>query len=213
MIRSLLFLLTVFALTVSACSPSPVLNQPGQQNPSETVAETQEPIIIEPTTTSVPTKTPAPAPAFQGTTYKDEAAGFEFDYPAGWAFDGGEAQSRGSYVQFYSWDWKPGDPIEPLPAGGTVLTVTNQLWDPKNDLAAFINQRKLAWDASGISILSEEHLVLAGDRPAAQFIIQGLDGEQAFFLLTTNGENYLVFSGNGDLSLLADIAHTLRPVR
>ncbi len=136
--------------------------------------------------------------------------GIEFDYPAGWAFDGGEHQSRGYFIQLYSWDWKPGDPIEPLPVGGTVLSVTVQLWDPKNDLEAFINQRKLAWDSSGISILSEERVLLTGNRPAAQFIVQGIDGSQAFFLLTTNGEDYLVLSGNGDLNLLAEIAHTLR---
>ena len=146
-------------------------------------------------------------------TYRDDEAGFEFDYPAGWAFDPGEHQSRGYYVQFYSWDWKPGDPIDPLPAGGTILSVTVQRWDPKNDLEAFVNQRKLAWGASGISILSEERLTLAGDRPSAQFTVQGVDGSQAFFLLTTNGENYLVLSGDGDLGLLADIAHTLRPIQ
>ena len=88
-----------------------------------------------------------------------------------------------------------------------------QRWDPKNDLEAFVNQRKLAWGASGISILSEERLTLAGDRPSAQFTVQGVDGSQAFFLLTTNGENYLVLSGDGDLGLLADIAHTLRPIQ
>jgi len=116
-------------------------------------------------------------------------------------------------VQFYSWDWKPGDPIDPLPAGGMILSVTVQLWDPQNDLEAFIDQRKLAWDASGISILSEGRVILSGERPAAQFTVQGVDGAQAFFLLTTNGDNYLVLSGSGDLGLLADIAHTVRPIQ
>lgn len=210
--RLFFFFFTLFTIIGSACSPSSITNQAEPASP-EPVIPTHQVVTGEPTALPAPTETPVPLPTFETTTYRDEAAGIEFDYPAGWAFDGGESQSRGSYVQLYSWDWKPGDPIDPLPAGETILSVTNQLWDPKNDLEAFINQRKLAWDASGISILSEERLTLSGDRPAAQFTVQAVDGAQAYFLLTTNGENYLVFSGNGDLNLLGEIARTLRPIQ
>jgi hypothetical protein len=141
------------------------------------------------------------------------ANNFEFDYPAGWAFDAGEQHSRGYYVQFYSWDWQPGDIVETTPVGETILSVTVNYWDPKNDLEAFVNQRKTGWDASGIVIISEERIILDGERPAAQFTVQGSDGAQAFFLFTTIGEQYLTFSGNGDLGQLADIAHTLRPIQ
>ncbi len=210
--RLYLFLFMTLAFTGFACSPFIV---PGQSEPvpAEPVVETQPAVVSEPTNPPSPTETAVPSPAFEAATYQDETAGFEFDYPTGWAFDAGGAQSRGSYVQFYSWDWKPGDPIDPLPAGGTILSVTVQLWDPQNDLEAFIDQRKLAWDASGISILSEGRVILSGERPAAQFTVQGVDGAQAFFLLTTNGDNYLVLSGSGDLGLLADIAHTVRPIQ
>ncbi len=211
--RLSIFLLTVFVFSASACSGLPPLSPAEQPTAIEFVTETQDPATFEPTSTAVPTETPVPTPLFEAITYRDEAAGFAFDYPDGWTLDGGESQPRGSYVQFYSWDWQPGEPIDPMPVGGTVLTVTNQLWDPKNDLEAFINQRKMAWDASGISILSEDRLTLADGRPAAQFIVQGIDGAQAFFLLTTNGENYLILSGSGDLELLAAIAHTLRPIQ
>lgn len=210
--RLYIFLLTIFTFTGFACSPFLVASQP-ETVPLEPVMETQEVVVIQPTIPPAPTETPLPVPAFDATTYRDEVAGFEFDHPIGWTFDAGEGQSRGYFVQFYSWDWEPGDPIDPLPAGGTVLSVTVQLWDPKNDLEAFINQRKLAWDASGISILTEERILLSGDRPAAQFTVRAVDGAQAFFLLTTNGEDYLVLSGNGDLNLLAEIAHTLRPIQ
>jgi hypothetical protein len=209
--RLFFFLLTLFAFIGSACSPSIISTQTEPVSP-EPVIPTQQVVTGEPTALPVPTETPFPVLPFEATTYRDEVAGFEFDHPAGWAFDDGEVQSRGSYVQFYSWDWNPGDPIDPLPVGETILSVTNQLWDPKNDLEAFINQRKLAWDSSGISILSEERLPLAGDRPAVQFIVQGVDGAQAYFLFTTAGEQYLVLSGSGDLNLLAQIAHTLRPI-
>lgn len=210
--RLYIFLLTIFTFTGFACSPFLAFGQP-ETVPPEPVIETQEVVVIQPTIPPAPTETPLPVPAFDATIYRDEAAGFEFDYPVGWTFDNGEGQSRGYFVQFYSWDWEPGTPIDPLPAGGTVLSVTVQLWDPKNDLEAFIAQRKLAWDASGISILTEERILLNGDRPAAQFTVQAVDGAQAFFLLTTNGEDYLVLSGNGDLNLLAEMAHTLRPIQ
>ena len=206
--KRFIFLLTLLIFTGLACSLSNT-PRPVEPNVDATQPVMTETVEVIPT----PTETPVSQPAFEGTTYRDDEAGFEFDYPTGWAFDPGEHQSRGYYVQFYSWDWHPGDAVDTTPPGGTVLSVTVQLWDPKNDLEAFINQRKTAWDASGISILSEERLSLAGDRPAAQYIIQGNDGAQAFFLLTTNGENYLVLSGNGDLSILADIAHTLRPIQ
>jgi len=207
--RLFIYLFAIFALPGFACS---IFTPVKQSEPLPTEA-TQDVIVIESTATPLPTETPIPQPAFEAMTYRDGEAGFEFDYPAGWTFDPGEHQSRGYYVQFYSWDWQPGDPIDPLPDGGTVLSVTVQLWDPKNDLEAFINQRKLAWDASGISIISEELLFLVGDRPAAQFTVQGVNGSQAFFLLTTNGEDYLVLSGNGDLDLLAEIAHTVRSIQ
>ena len=207
--RLFLFLLGCFVFTGFACS----LITPGRQSEPMPPEASQEVVISEPTEDPPSTETPIPQPAFEATTYRDDAAGFEFDYPTGWAFDGGEHQSRGYFVQFYSWDWQPGDSIDSIPPGGTVLSVTVQLWDPKNDLEAFINQRKIAWDSSGISILSEESILLAGDRPAAQFTIQGIDGSQSFFLLTTNGEDYLVLSGNGDLDLLTEIAHTIRPIQ
>ena len=86
-------------------------------------------------------------------------------------------------------------------------------WDPKNDLEAFIAQRKLAWESSGTALLSEERITLNGDWPAAEFIAQGVDGVLSYFLFTTIGEQYLTLSGNGDLALLAEIAHTLRLIQ
>ena len=131
--------------------------------------------------------------------------------PAG-HLDDGEQHSRGYYVQFYSWDWQPGDVVEMTPPGETILTLMVNDWDPKNDLEAYLAQRKLAWDYSGIALLSEECINLSGDWPAAQFTVQGADGTQSFSLFTTVGEQYLTLSGSGDLDLLAEIAHTLRRI-
>ena len=92
------------------------------------------------------------------------------------------------------------------------MDVTVQLWDPKGDLPAFINQRMLAWEASGIAIAAEESWTLSDSRPARAFVVSGADGAQAYFFFTTIGDDYLVLSGSGDLALLAEIAHTVRPI-
>jgi hypothetical protein len=92
------------------------------------------------------------------------------------------------------------------------MDVTVQLWDPTGDLDAFLGQRHLAWDASGIAVLSEERWELEDDRAAAALVVEGSDGAQAYFFFTTIGDRYLVLSGGGDLALLAEIAHSVRPV-
>lgn len=91
------------------------------------------------------------------------------------------------------------------------MDVNVLLWDPKNDLDAYIAVRKQAWSASGFDILSEEETMLTGEWRAARFWIQAPE-EQAFFLITTLGERYLVLSGSGDLKLLDEISRTLRPL-
>jgi hypothetical protein len=210
--RLSIFLFSLLVITGFACSPFIASSQPEPAS-ADPVTEPQVEVSQEPTSIPMQTETPTPAPAFNPTTYRDETTGFEFDYPAEWSFDPGEQQPRGGYVQFFSWEWNPGDPIETVPAGGSALTVTVLNWDPKNDLKAFVDQRKLGWESSGSSIISEERFSLVGDRPAAQFTVQGVDGARAFFLFTTVDKQYLTFSGNGDLDLLADIAHTLRPIQ
>jgi len=204
-LTSLLALLVFMSLACSLFSaPSPV--EPIQEEPQVVITV---PVDVNPTSIA----SPIPEAFFPKATYQDTTNNFEFDYPAGWTLDDGEQYLRGYYIQFYSWDWQPGEIVETTPAGESILSVTVNYWDPKNDLEAFVNQRKLAWDSSGISILSEERLILTDDRSAAQFTVQGPDDAQAFFLFTTIGEQYLTFSGNGDLGLLADVAHTLRPTQ
>ena len=83
------------------------------------------------------------------------------------------------------------------------MDATVQLWDPKGDLQAFVDQRMMAWDASGIGVASEESWTLSDGRPARAFVVAGMDGAQGYFFLTTIGDKYLVLSGSGDLALLA----------
>jgi len=168
-------------------------------------AATSEPTAAPPVATAVPEL------SFEAATYRNPSAGFEFDYPAGWAVGPDEQYSRGGITAFSSWD-RPTDVLPgATPPGETRLDVTVQLWDPKGDLKAFLDQRQSAWDGSGIRVISEERWNLADGRQAAAFVVEGSDGTPAYFFLTTIGDRYLVLSGEGDLALLAEIAHTVRP--
>jgi hypothetical protein len=180
-------------LVLCACGATPVSNTPTALPP------TPEP-------TAAPTALPAP----ETLTYTDEDSGFSFDYPKDWMLESGAFGARASGVQLTSWTHPAGQIPDETPPGGSRLDVLVQLWDPKGDLQAFSEQRKSAWDASGITITSEEDLTLSGGRAAKQFIVQSVDGTPGYFMFTTLGEDYLVFSGNGDVTLLSQIAQSLR---
>jgi hypothetical protein len=160
--------------------------------------------------TQVPAATPTLTPAVELLTYTDQAAGFSFDYPKDWMLESGTFGARAAGVQLTSWTHPAGQISDETPPGGSRLDVLVQLWDPKGDLPAFSQQRTSAWEASGITVISEADLTLSGARAARQFVVQGADGAQGYFLFTTLGEDYLVFSGNGDLALLGQIARSLR---
>ena len=160
------------------------------------------PVILPAQTAFPPTPTPTPTQprSFDAATYRDESAGFELDYPAEWeepvSMGGGD---RGSIMQFRV-------------SGEPRLDVVVLLWDPKGDLDAFLANHHVAWDASGINVVSEEATTLADGRAAARVVIQGSDSSQGFFFFTTLGDRYLQLSGGGDLELLAEISRTVRPL-
>ena len=169
-------------------------------------------ITAEPPPAAEPSSTPAPVPSFEAVTYRDATNGFELDHPASWVVGPTQQQSRGGITAFTSWH-RPMDEFPGMtPPGETRMDVTVQLWDPTGDLDAFLGQRHTAWDASGIAVLSEERWELEDDRAAAAFVVEGSDGAQAYFFFTTIGDRYLVLSSDGDLALLAEIAHSVRPV-
>jgi hypothetical protein len=159
-----------------------------------------------------PTPTTPPGPSFEAATYRNETSGFELDYPAGWVVGPDQQYSRGGITPFTSWE-RPTDVLPgENPPGETRFDATVQLWDPKGDLPAFLEQRRMAWDGSGIVVLSQEEWSLSDGRPVRAFVVAGSDGAQAYFFFTTIGDDYLVLSGSGDLALLAEIAHTVRPL-
>lgn len=217
---SIMLLLTVL---LGACSPA-AAPAPATLIP-DTPAPTQ-PIAAEPTTaeqtagesTAAPTATdappavtPTPQPtAVAMTTHTDAESGFTFDYPADWMLDSIVLGSRApAGYQLTSWSHDPGM-VSEVPADGTIMNIAVQLWDPKGDLSAFVENRKTAWEASGIAILSEEEIVLGNGSPARAFTVQGSDQALGYFLFTILGENYLVASGNGDLESIALVSKSIR---
>jgi hypothetical protein len=166
----------------------------------------------EPTLEALPTQTSSPtAPplSFTPNTYRDDVNGFELDYPAGWTIvPDAVIGSRGSQAQLLS----PGSTAETLAEGGSRVSITIYQWDPKHDLAAFVTQRRTAWDGGGSKVLTESEGDLVDGRKAMDFVVQAPDGLQAFFLFTTLGERYLQIAGEGNLALVAEIANTFRPL-
>jgi hypothetical protein len=189
---------------------------PTAETPAPLPTETYAPPVTQPPATEPPvaeaTSTVPAGPSFEVATYRNETSGFEFDYPAGWYVGPDQQYSRGGITPFTSWE-RPIDVLPDVtPPGETRFDATVQLWDPKGDLEAFVAQRMMAWDASGIVVASEESWTLSDGRPARAFVVTASDGAQGYFFFTTIGEDYLVLSGSGDLALLAEIAHTVRPL-
>jgi len=151
-----------------------------------------------------------PAPSFESQTYLNETVGFALDYPAGWTVVESVLGERGSQALLLSTP-EIADLAE-LPEGATRIAVVVYQWDPKNDLAAFVEVRKTAWDASGFTILEEEDLVLELGLPAKRFVVQTPDGKEALFLFAAVGDQYLSISGEGDMDLVKEIALRLRPI-
>ena len=173
-----------------------------------------QPTVRPPVPTAIAVSTlplpPAAQPlSFTAAVYTDEANGFELDYPVGWSVvPDTQVGVRGSQALLLS----PGTTAETIAEGGSRLSISIYQWDPKGDLEAYVAQRRTAWDASGFKVLDGSLTELSDGRPASDFFIEAPDGVLAYFLLTTNGEQYLQLAGEGDLTLLETIARTVRPL-
>ena len=150
-----------------------------------------------------------PAASFESQTYINEEAGFALDYPSGWTVNEVVVGSRGTQVQFLS------SPeiaeLATVPEGATRVNATIYLWDPKNDLAAFVENQKNAREASGFTIIEEEQLLLELGLPAVRFTVQTPEAN-VVFLITALEDHYLVLSGEGNLDLVNEIVQRVRPI-
>ena len=219
--KRLIFALILWMTLLSACGVAPgnTTLAPVQTDipasPSDTAAlptETAVPVIpsdtAPPATESAP-NSKLPAAPFDAQTYINEEAGFAFDYPAGWTVTEAEVGPRGKQIQFLS---SPDlATVSTLPEGAARVNATIYQWDPKNDLAAYVANRKTAWEASGFQILEEEPRVLELGLPAVQFTVQTPDA-RAIFLIAALGDQYLELSGEGNLELVKEIVGRLRPI-
>ena len=197
---------------LSACAGTPAIT-------TREPVQTDDPVLPS-STLPAPTETaPAsaeavpnpklPAAPFDSQPYINEAAGFALDIPAGWTIDEQVIGSRGTQVQFLSAPEVAEAPV--VPEGATRLNATIYQWDPKNDLAAFVANKKTAWEASGITILEEEQMVLELGLPAVRFHVQAPDANLVF-LIAALEDQYLVLSGEGDLELVKEIVERVRPI-
>jgi hypothetical protein len=208
------YFLSGLILLIAGCSPANQIS-----TPTKIVIYTAIPASI-PTeipannSTNIPTMTISPEStqtelSFIPTTYRDENNHFQLDYPAGWELiPYKQIGSRGGQAQVYS----PGSTAEKLLSGGTRFTISVYDWDPKNDLTAYVNQRKIAMEASDQKIVSDGEGMLADGRKEMHFIVESPEKEKSFLLYTTVGEKYLQIAGDGDLTLIEEIARTLRPL-
>lgn len=204
------FVIFVLVLWLATCNaPEPNMTQPIQVAPTQTsVPATETTVPATPTEEPVP-QGKLPASSFDSQPYINEQAGFALDIPTGWTTNEVVAGSRGTQVQFLS---KPElADAAVIPDGETRVNATIYQWDPKNDLAAYVEQRKAAWEASGFSILEEQEYTLELGLPAVVFTIRTPE-TQSMVLLAALGDRYLEISGEGNLELVREIALRLRPI-
>lgn len=120
--------------------------------------------------------------------YNDPEIGYAFDYPSSWKVAYQEMQARGGYFQFVRTDFQPDPSAGGLPAEEILLQVAVYNLDPKGDLEAFLGQRYLAWDISGIGVKEEKRWTRVDGELAVQLILDGTEGDQAMLILTVVGE-------------------------
>jgi hypothetical protein len=199
---------SVLLVLLSACAPA------ARPNVAPVATDTSVPGFPSATEPAgVPTEAPSspklPGASFEAQTYINETAGFALDYPAGWTVNEMVVGPRGTQVQFLS------SPelaeAAALPEGATRVSANLYQWDPKNDLAAFIEHQKGAWEASGFTVIDEQELMLDLGVPAREFTVQTPEA-QAVFLIAALGEQYLVVSGEGNLDLVKEMVQRVRPI-
>ncbi len=185
-------------MILAACSKT----DPITITPTEFVPTQTQPVLtLEPVTEELP-KFPL--------VYTDETAGIQIFYPADWTQSENQViGERGSQTALLS----PGSSIEKVADGGARIILVTYRWDPKNELDAFVAQRKTAWEASGFTIQKEEVRDLGNGKKMIVFQIETSDQTNVIYAFTTSGEDYLQISGDGDLELCRKILESVTIVQ
>src|SRR5215204_111544 len=206
--KHITLVLFVLTLSLAACA-APATPEPASAPEEVTSVDSNMPVPGAVVTEMV-VEGKLPAPSFESQVYLNEAVGFALDYPAQWTVTETMLGDRASEAVFLS-SPKIAD-LAVLPEGETRVAVTVHEWDPKNDLAAFVEVRKTAWESSGFTILSEEPLTLDLGLDAVRFNIQTTEGLTSVVMFAAIGDQYLSISGEGDLALVQEIMRYLRPI-
>ncbi len=209
------FIVFVLVLWLATCkAPEPKTVTPTDTPQPTEMPATETAVPPTPTEASSPQGAPVsagklPAPPFDAQTYANEGAGFALDIPAAWTINETVVGPRGTQILFVS---KPElADAATMPEGEARVAATIYQWDPKNDLNAYVDHWKTAWQSSGFTILDEQPRTLELGLPAVQFIVRSSDTETVF-LVTALTDQYLVLSGEGDLELVKQIVQRLRPI-
>lgn len=148
-------------------------------------------------------------------TYRDQFAGFEFDYPATWNLTpiGDEAKKNSVIYSATFFSWKPtGGSSEGIPAGGTMFDVGVNKNDAASPQAALeMRKQEIQNSDLGQTITSEEDWTLPSGLKATRLTVASRSGDSVEVITALNGKTIL-FGGVGDYSLLDAIAQTLRPI-
>ena len=141
-------------------------------------------------------------PSNETAVYRNSENGFKLDYPASWRLDEQVLGSRASGAAFYisETDEKP------------VFSAVVFLCDPKSDLDAWVDQRRLSWSGSGATVLLEEELTVADGQRAVKFEVLWLRGQTTNHLFMEIGDRYLELVSSGDLGTFDEIIGSLRLV-
>ena len=205
--KKTIFSLTLLVFVLSACA-APV-TAPAATEPVSAPVENDMPVPGVIATEAI-VEGKMPAPSFESQPYIDEAAGFALEYPSGWTVKQTVTGPRGTQSLLLSAP-EIAD-LETLPPGATRLAVNVNQWDPKNDLAAYVENRKTAWQASGFTILEEQPLTLDLGLAAVRYSVQTAAGAQVEYLFAAIRDQYVTISGEGDLQLVREIMQYLRPI-
>ena len=206
------FIVFVLVLWLATCGPKPQTPAPEAVPPmQDKIPATETTVPAGPTESHVSEQSEGklPAPPFAAKLYVSKTGGFAIDSPDGWTVSETIVGDRGSQIQFLS---SP-DLAEAatVPAGGTRVTAEISLWDPKNDLTAYVQQRKTAWEASGFTVLEERPFTLEQGLSAILFTVRTPETD-VVYLITALPDQYLVISGEGDLELAKQILERVRPI-
>ncbi len=206
--KKTIFVSMFLMVALGACAPRAVVTPV----PQATLAPVENTMPVPPATaTEKVVERKITAPAFEAQAYVNQSAGFALDYPAQWTVKETLTGDRGSQSVLLS-SPEIAD-LETLPAGATRVAITLYQWDPKNDLAAFVESRKLGWSASGFTVVEEEPITLDLGLAAIRFTVQTADGHTVPFLFAALNNQYISISGEGDQALIKEIMLRLRPVR